>query len=118
MTRTRPSLIPQKMRTVAPTGTRGYISSTSSMFMRTQPCEACVPIDAESYVPWIRIARGVAGRGPACPAGCRDPAGSSSGSSAPQVSGAGFVQVGFIALFTIVHVPLGVSYGAIAVATE
>ena len=45
----------QKMRTVAPIGTRGYISSTSSMFMRTQPCEACVPIDAESYVPWMRI---------------------------------------------------------------
>jgi hypothetical protein len=50
-----PQPIPQKMRTVAPIGTRGYISSTSSMFMRTQPCEACVPIDAESYVPWIRI---------------------------------------------------------------
>ena len=43
------------MRTVEPTGTRGYRSSESEIVMRMQPCDAYVPTELVSYVPWIRI---------------------------------------------------------------
>ena len=41
------------MSTGVPTGTRGYRSTTSGTVMRMQPCEAAVPIEPGSPVPWM-----------------------------------------------------------------
>jgi hypothetical protein len=43
------------MMTRVPTGTNGKSSSESEISMRMQPCDACVPIELEEYVPWILI---------------------------------------------------------------
>src|SRR5262245_33582401 len=104
------------MMTLVPIGTRPYRSSESEMYIRMQPCDAYVPIDEELYVPWMRMP-GAFRYGARVPSGLPGPGPIDGGRSAPHVSSAGLYHVGFSCLFTSSHVPIGVVYGAIAVAT-
>src|SRR3954452_17161186 len=104
------------MRTRVPIGTRGYRSITSGTRMRTHPCDARVPIEPDSAVPWmptpltIPIQRAFSGF-------CAEPPGTVSFRSAPAHGLSGTFQVGFTALLVIENRPFGVGYAGWPTAT-
>src|SRR5918992_3061147 len=52
----RPNIYAPTTKTVVPRRTRSKSHSASWRYMRTQPCEAKPPMEAELYVPWIPTA--------------------------------------------------------------
>ncbi len=104
------------MRTGVPTDTRRNRSITSGTVMRMQPCDARVPIDHGSPVPWIPtppltpIQRALSGLFQAPPPTCWP-------AISPAQGEFGAVQVGLTCLDWIANNPAGVGYAGCPTAT-